>query len=192
MAKLIFTYGAMNSAKSASLIMQAYSLRANGKNVLIVKPTLDDRDGDVVKSRAVPTELKADLVVEPSLYGAICFAAHTHKPHIVLVDEAQFLTTKQVEELAYIVDTLGITVQAYGLMTDFRGELFAGSKRLVELADVVERVRSECTECSNEGIINARFIDGKITLEGEQIVTGAEETYRVLCRKCFSEYAESD
>jgi thymidine kinase len=70
-------------------------------------------------------------------------------------------------------------------MTTFKGELFEGSKRLVELADVVERIRSECTRCDREGIMNARFVDGKFQSDGETVVVGKEESYRVLCRKCF-------
>lgn len=184
MAKLIYRYGAMNSAKSARLIMDAYSMRNDGKTVEIFKPVLDDRDGCYIKSRAVPTSLPAHVVKDE---GYMFSTVMQNKPRIVLVDEVQFFTPEQVDELISIVDTLNTTVIAYGLLTDFMGEQFAGSKRLVEMADVVERVRSECTECNNEGIINARYVNGQIQLNGEQIVTGAEETYKVLCRKCYFE-----
>lgn len=186
MAKLIFSYGSMNAMKSATLIMQAYTHRTNGKTVIVVKPALDTRDGALVRSRAVPTAIPADIVIKADDVGNVFGSLLIERPRIVLVDEAQFLTVDQVEELASIVDVLDVTVQCYGLMTDFRGEMFAGSKRLVELADVVERIRSECTECGNEGIINARFVNGVLQTQGEQIVTGAEESYKVLCRNCFT------
>lgn len=187
MAKLIFRYGSMNSAKSADLIMQAYRLRADGKKVQIFKPALDTRDGAFVRSRAVPTELKANLVQADDV-GFIFSEVVKYKPRIVLVDEVQFLTVEQVEELASVVDVQGITVIAYGLLTDFRGLMFAGSKRLAELADNIERLRSECVQCNNEGVVNARFINGQVQRDGEQIVVGAEEKYKVLCRKCYFDH----
>jgi thymidine kinase len=190
MAKLLFSYGGMNASKSAVLKMQAFNHEQNGKKVLIYKPKLDNRN-DGVFSRAIPTYTPVNLVVAPEDEGIMFLMAFKQRPRTVLIDEAQFLTPAQIEELALIVDTLDITVHAYGLMTDFRTELFAGSKRLVELADNVERIRSECTQCNNEGIANARFINGQPTLTGEQIVTGAEETYKVLCRKCFNELCQT-
>lgn len=184
MAKLIFRYGSMNASKSANLIMDMFGHKANGKSVLAFKSTMDVRDYGYITSRATETKIPANLI-SPDMNGAMFEVTETFMPRMVFVDEVQFLTIQQIEELAEIVDVLGVTVQAYGLMADFRGELFEGSKRLVELADVVERIRSECTECSNEGIMNARFIDGELQTEGETVLVGAEQTYKVLCRKCY-------
>lgn len=186
MAKLIFRYGSMNASKSANLIMEYYGHKANGKSVLAFKPTLDTRDFGYVVSRAIETKIPASLIT-PDIEGIMYSMTKTFMPRIVFVDEVQFLTTKQIDELAKIVDKLGVTVQAYGLMTTFKGELFEGSKRLVELADVVERIRSECTQCSNEGLINARFVDGEMQADGETVVVGKEQEYKVLCRKCYNE-----
>ena len=186
MAKLVYNYGAMNSAKSARLIMDAYQLRADGKNVLIFKPALDDRDNGIVRSRAVPTALDATTIGVDEEGIMFSYATAEH-PRVVLADEVQFFTPEQIDELVAIVDVLGVTVITYGLLTDFRGELFAGSKRLIEAGAILERVRSECTICNEDGAFNARYVNGVITLQGEQIVTGAEETYRVLCRKCYNE-----
>lgn len=187
LAKLIFRYGSMNSSKSANLIMDLYTHLQNNKTTLVFKPHHDTRDYGIVSSRALSTKIKADLVVKETEENSMLELAQRIKPRVIFVDEVNFFTKNQIDELAKIVDTVGVTVIAYGLMTTFKGELFEGSKRLVELADVVERIRSECTRCSNEGLMNARFLDGEIQSDGETIVTGAEETYRVLCRKCYSE-----
>ncbi|WP_256719482.1 thymidine kinase [Paenibacillus odorifer] len=181
----MFRYGSMNASKSANLIMDWHNLKTNGKHVLAFKPTLDIRDYGYITSRAIETKIPAGLVT-PDIDGIMYCMTKTFMPRTVLVDEVQFLTAKQIDELASIVDKLGVTVQAYGLMTNFKGELFEGSKRLVELADVVERIRSECTECSNEGLINARFVDGVLQTDGLEVVVGAEQLYKVLCRSCYS------
>lgn len=185
MSKLIFLYGSMDASKSAQLIMDAFGYSQQGKDYLVFKPSLDTRDNAVVSSRALDTEIPVDKMIEPDDSDLMFNMAMSTFPRIVFVDEVQFFTPKQIEELARIVDVIGITVKAYGLMTTFRGEQFDGSRRLVDLADVVERIRSECTKCSNDGIMNARFLDDKFQTDGETVVVGAEETYRVLCRKCY-------
>lgn len=184
MSKLIFRYGSMNASKSANLIMDWYGHKSNGKNTLVFKSTIDTRDFGYVTSRAILTKIPATLIT-PEIDGAMYELAEAFQPRAVFVDEVQFFTSKQIDELAAIVDALGITVHAYGLMTTFKSELFEGSKRLVELADVIERIRSECTECSNEGLMNARFADGAMQGDGETVVVGAEQEYKVLCRKCY-------
>lgn len=195
MAKLIFRYGSMNASKSANLIMDWHGHKSNGKSVLAFKSTKDTRDYGYITSRAIETRIPATLVT-PDAAGIMYSMTKTFMPRIVFVDEVQFFSAKQIEELARIVDELGVTVHAYGLMTDFKRELFAGSRRLVELADVVERIRSECTTttCYNEGLINARFIDGVLQTDGETVVVGKEEeedkrkpVYKVLCRQCYEQ-----
>lgn len=185
MSKLIFRYGSMNASKSAQLIMDSYGHNQNGKDILVFKPAQDTRDENFITSRALNTKIPVDRTIKPEDHDVMFDATMKSLPRIVFIDEAQFFTEKQIEELATIVDVIGVTVQAYGLMTTFKGELFEGSKRLVELSDVVERIRSECTRCSNEGIMNVRYVDGEFQADGETIVVGAEETYKVLCRKCF-------
>jgi thymidine kinase len=174
----------MSASKSAQLIMEWYGHRQHNKETLVFKPKLDTRDVNV-KSRALDTEIPADLLVEEGVLGEMFDRAMNTLPRVIYVDEIQFFNKEQIEELARIVDIIGVTVIAYGLMTTFKGELFEGSKRLVELADVVERIRTECTRCQNEGIMNGRFVDGKLQLDGETVLVGAEETYTVLCRRCF-------
>lgn len=184
MAKLIYMYGAMNSLKSGQLIADYHRLTADGKRVLVVKPALDTRDGAEVKSRALPLTVPA-YVLQAGKERDFTDYVGKLRPRTVLVDEVQFFTPAMVEALAFIVDAYGVTVKAYGLLTDFKTELFTGSKRIIELANVIERIRSECTECTDDGVVNARMVNGKVVTEGEQIVTGAEELYKVLCRKCF-------
>lgn len=174
----------MNASKSANLIMDAYGHKFNGKSILVFKPSLDTRDYGYVVSRAIETKIPASLIT-PDIDGVMYSMTKTFMPRIVFIDEVQFFTAKQIDELASIVDKLEVTVQAYGLMTNFKSELFEGSKRLVELADVVERIRSECSVCSNEGLMNARFYNGELQKDGAEIVVGAEQEYKVLCRKCY-------
>lgn len=188
MAKLIFRYGAMNASKSAQLIMDWHNANQNNKDTLVFKPSIDTRTSKV-SSRAIQTEVEA-ITISPYDDNFMYSIAMKKMPRVIFVDETQFFTAKQIEELARIVDTIGVTVIAYGLMTTFKGELFEGSKRLVELADVVERIRSECTECDKEGLMNARFVDGIIQADGSTIVVGAEESYKVLCRKCYNKKIE--
>lgn len=188
MSKLIFRYGSMNASKSAQLIMDWYNANQNNKEVLVFKPSLDNRFGETkVASRAIQTEVEA-YPISPISMNAMYTMALNSNARVILADEIQFFTKEQIEELALIVDKVGITVIAYGLMTNFKGELFEGSKRLVELADVVERIRSECTLCDKEGLMNARFINGEFAKEGQEILIGAEESYKVLCRKCYNKF----
>ncbi len=184
MSKFVFRYGSMNASKSAQLIMDWYNANQNNKDTLVFKPSIDTRTSKV-SSRAVQTEVDA-ISISPHDKNYMYSIAMKRMPRVIFIDEAQFFKPEQIEELARIVDIIGVTVIAYGLMTTFKGEMFEGSKRLVELADVVERIRSECTQCSNEGVMNARYINGVFQQDGETVVVGAEEAYKVLCRKCYN------
>ena len=113
----------------------------------------------------------------------------TYKPQLkwILVDEAQFLTAEQVDQLAALVDKFGISVMCYGLRTDFKTQLFEGSKRLFEIADTIEEIKSSC-ECDNKCIFNARIDKyGKVVVDGEQIEIGGDDRYTSMCRKCYHE-----
>jgi thymidine kinase len=121
--------------------------------------------------------LMTSLIEDFSLQGL-------RTPCWVLVDEAQFLSAKQVEQLGLVVDNLNINVMCYGLRTDFLSRMFEGSKRLMELADEIDEIKTSCS-CGRKAIVNARFHNGEITTEGEQIMIGGNETYVPLCRKCY-------
>ncbi len=181
MAKLYFRYGAMGSSKTANAIMVHYNYRERGQNALLLKPRLDSRDGaKVVGSRSglfAPCEYIEDLgKIDLQLYDCL------------IVDEAQFLTKRQVQDLADIVDRRGIPVICYGLRADFRGNLFEGSHWLLAWADTIEEVKTVCF-CGRKATCNARVLNGKVIKSGEQIVLGGNESYVALCRKHWAEGA---
>lgn len=175
MAKLYFRYGAMGSSKSANAIMVQYNYRERGQNALMLKPRLDQRDGDrIVGSRS---GLSA-----PCLFVEDLDTVNLDNYACVIVDEAQFLTKDQVWQLSEIADTKNIPVICYGLRADFRGNLFEGSTWLLAWADTIEEIKTVCW-CGRKATYNARVIDGQVAREGEQIVLGGNESYVALCRR---------
>jgi thymidine kinase len=183
MAKLYFRYGAVGSAKTMNLIAVAYSYKEQDKRTLVIKPSMDIRFGaEVVKSRA-GLELKADLLVDEDteLHDELFDGVHC-----VLVDEAQFIPPRVIEQLRHVASALNVPVMAYWLRQDFRSQLFAGSKRLLELADKIEEVKSTCQYCNAKACLSLRTIDGVGTVEGEQVVLGCE-MYVPVCYPHFYE-----
>ena len=179
MAKLYFRYGAMGSSKTANAIMVHYNYEERGKKALMFKPMLDKRDGaKLVASRAGLT-CACDFIENIGDYNVTDYAC-------VIVDEAQFLTKAQVENLVHIVDDLNVPVVAYGLRTDFRGEFFEGSLWLMAWADTIEEVKTVCW-CGKKATYNTRIYNGKVIKEGEQILLGGNESYTSLCRKHWAE-----
>lgn len=175
MAKLYFRYGAMGSSKTANAVMVQYNYRERGCEVLMLKPKLENRDGaTIVRSRCgLEAECRyVEDLPKIDLTGISC----------VIVDEAHFLTRSQVRALVDIVDDYGIPVICYGLRTDFRGELFEGSRELLCWADTIEEIKTICW-CGRKATFNARVHDGKIVREGEQIMLGGNSTYISLCRR---------
>ncbi len=194
MAKLIYYYGSMASSKTLRLLSTAYNFEEKGVQIMVLKPSLDTRDGDnIIRSRA-GLERKCVMVDKGiDLYNAVktysnFLSTQFEQLKTVIIDECQFLTEKQVDELSDVVDNLGINVMCYGLRTDFRSKLFQGSKRLFEIADTIEEIKSTC-ECGNRKTsINARFDEnGEIITDGNQVMIGGNETYTALCRKCWKD-----
>lgn len=178
MAKLYFRYGAMGSSKTANAIMVWYNYRERGKNALLLKPAIDTRNGArKVWSRS---GLEAECVWLDELDMD---KVRAHEYDCLIIDEAQFMSKEQVDNLVYIVDTLDVPVICYGLRTDFQGNFFPGSHWLLARADTIEEVKTICW-CGHKATNNAR-LDGKggITREGEQVVLGANDKYIGLCRK---------
>ena len=183
MNRLVFYYGAMNSGKSLQLLAFAAKLRNKNIPYLVIKPSTDTRDGQFISSRPLQEKLPCTMWESDTPFPPEWLDS---KPKYILVDEAQFLTKEQVEQLAYIVDTCGIDVICYGLRTDFRTLLFEGSKRLFELADEIHEIDDKDIDAQgNKVIINARIVDGKVTLEGPQVVIGSEDKYLSMSRKEF-------
>ena len=175
MAKLYFRYGAMGSSKTANAIMVQYNYHERGQNALMVKPRLDNRDGErIVGSRS---GLSAPCIYMEEL-DSVDLSAY----NCIIVDEAQFLKKEQVARLVEIVDRMNIPVICYGLRADFRGELFEGSTWLMAWADTIEEIKTVCW-CGRKATCNARVVDGKVAREGEQIVLGGNESYVALCRR---------
>jgi len=189
MAKLYFRYGAMGSSKTLNLLAVAHTYRQQGKEVLLLKPSLDLRFGaSSIRSRA-GLEKTADVLLDAdsdvtklNFEGISC----------LLVDEAQFLLPSQVEQLRRVTLDNDLPVICYGLRTDFRSRLFPGSQRLMELADSIEEIKMTCTYCQKKATFNPRFVNGKATLEGAVVEVGAEEKYLAVCARCFAELIGAD
>lgn len=182
MKKLYFFYGAMNAGKSAHILMKAHIAEEQGKKTLILKPKKDTRDLGVVKSRAIKDSKKAYIFDDNiDLYKLITDI----NPNIIFVDEVNFLNPKQIDCLADITIKHNIPVLCFGLLVDFKGELFESSKRLIELADSFENIFSECDFCKNKATHHLRKINDRYVFNGESILVGDTDTYNSVCRKCF-------
>jgi thymidine kinase len=181
----------MSSGKTLKLLSTAYNLEENNIQIMVLKPSLDTRDGEgTIRSRAGLERKCISIDKETNLYKAIkayknVLAAQFETLRWVIVDEAQFLTSEQVEQLSDAVDFLDVNVMCFGLRTDFKSHMFEGSKRLFELADTIEEMKSYC-DCGNKAIINARFDEnGNMLTSGEQVQIGGDETYKAICRECY-------
>ena len=179
MAQLYFKYGAMGSSKTANALMARFNYEERGQQCLLVKPRIDQRDGErVVVSRI---GLKHECIYFDELQQLS--AMELQQNACIIVDEAQFLSREDVRWLARLVDDLDIPVMCYGLRSDFKGDLFPGSYELLVMADKIEEVKTICW-CGKKATFNARFDeDGKVLKEGEQVVLGANDTYIGLCRR---------
>jgi thymidine kinase len=182
MAKLYFRYAAMNAGKTTQLLQVKYNYEERGQRVLLFKPKIDTRDGDRVRSRIGLESLAILLEPESDVFTIVRAETAKGAVHCVILDEAQFLTREQVEALCRVVDDLGIAVIAYGLRSDFRGELFPGSAALLALADSIEEVKTICW-CGKKAIMNTRVKGGRAVFEGEQVQIGGNESYISLCRR---------
>lgn len=198
MAKLLFRYGVMGSAKTLNLLTTAYQFDDKGIPCLVFKPSTDTRgESNVIQSRikslkreCISIHPETDIFNFVSNYRQFQQASMEAVISWILVDEAQFLSEKQIDELAEVVDKLGINVICYGLRTDFRSQFFPGSKRLMEIADSIEEIKASC-QCGKKATINARIDEnGRIITDGSQILIGGDEQYVGLCRKCWNKLKE--
>jgi thymidine kinase len=187
MAKLYFSYAAMNAGKSTILLQAAYNYRERGMEVLLLTSSLyrDEADGHI--SSRIGIGADATLYTrETDLFALIRTELEQVKISAIFVDEAQFLTRDQVWQLARAADQLGVPVLAYGLRTDFRGELFEGSSALLAIADSLREIRTIC-ECGRKATMVIRLgPDGETLTEGEQ-VSIAKATYVSVCRRHWEE-----
>jgi thymidine kinase len=181
----------MNSSKTANLLMTAHNYKTQGKKVFLLKPKLDDRFGMWnIASRALNTSYQADILLEPSDKDIIENIKNIDDIFCVLVDECQFLSEQNIEALRNLTNT--VPVICYGLRTDYKSYLFEGSKRLMELADSIEEIKTICVECDRKAVMNAKFfIDsvGKkhiVKSGSSEPDLGAEEKYQPMCWKCWN------
>lgn len=186
MAKLHFIYGTMNSGKTATLIQAWYNYQERGMQALILKPIIDDRDPvgqRQVRSRTGVAAPAIAISPNDDLFNVVCTALSHQTYRCVMIDEAQFLTPSQVEELAMIVDNIHIPVMAYGLRVDFQSQLFPGSARLLALADRLEEQRTIC-HCGKKATHVLRLDDdGCVVTDGDQVLTGGNDRYVSVCRR---------
>lgn len=185
-AYLKFYYGAMGCGKTRKLQGDYHSKKEDGFDVIVVKPIIDTKGDNKTLARDGGT-VEATFLIgkEDNIYFDISKYLLQHTLDFILVDEAQFLESSQVDQLTEIVDILGITVICYGLRTDFQSKLFEGSKRLFEVCDGAEGIDRQCS-CGNGKINNMRLYNGIPVFEGEQVaIDGIEASYEAVCRRCY-------
>ena len=188
-AKLKFYFGAMGCGKTRKLQGDYYSKLEDGFDVVVMKPMIDKKGDDKTLARD-GNMLSVDIIVrdDDNIFLLMAKYLLSYNVDFILVDEAQFLSKNQVDELSDVVDVLGINVICYGLRTDFRGQLFEGSKRLIETADDLEVVKRQCS-CGNDKIYNMRLEGGIPVFEGEVVaIDGIDATYESMCRKCYKNH----
>lgn len=187
MAKLYFRYGAMNSGKSTLLLQVAYNYEERGMHVLLLKPGVDTKGEDEIVSRLGVRRRVDRVIAEETDCRALVQEERNKRPiDCILVDEAQFLSPRHVEQLFAAVMDTRIPCICYGLRTDFRGEGFPGSQRLLELAHSLEELKTIC-HCGRKAIMNIRRVNGKTVFEGDQVVIDNNATveYEAVCGQCF-------
>lgn len=186
--KLYFRYGTMGSAKTAMLLTTAYNFEERGVSYLCLKPVTDTREErNVIRSR-IGIERECRWIYPDTDMWQMAreyFRQIGQVAEWLLIDEAQFLRAEQVDQLARVVDDMGSNVVCYGLRTDFQTHLFEGSRRLFEIADTIDEIKSTCN-CGNKTIVNARIdANGDFVNEGEQVEIGGNDRYVAVCRKCW-------
>ena len=186
MAKIHFFYSTMNAGKSTALLQSNHNYIENGMDTMLFIPKADaDKNNGYIESRI---GLKEKATVVDSEFNFYDFVKNesSENTHCILIDEVQFLNKAQIEQIGQITDELNIPAMCYGIRTDFRGELFEGSKYLLALADNLIELKTVCSMCSKKAIMVVRLDnDGKVLTEGEKIQIGGNETYQVVCRKHF-------
>lgn len=183
MAKLYFKYGAMGSSKTANALITKFNYEERGMRVWLIKPALDDRNGITkVHSRI---GIEADAFVVSTDTDLIDEFKSREGIHAIIADECQFFSVSQIDQLRRIVDEYDVPVLCFGLRTDFMTHLFDGSKRLFEVADSITEIKTICA-CGKKAIVNARIDgDGRVLVEGGQILIGGNDAYVAMCHSCW-------
>ena len=185
MAKLYFKYGAMGSSKTAQALITKYNYEENELQVWLIKPSADVRDGASRLRSRIGLEAEVEILPPEGDVYARFQDAQLGRCDVIIVDECQFLMEEQVDQLRAIVDDFNVPVMCFGLRTDFQCHLFAGSRRLMEVADTIQEIKTIC-DCGAKATVNARIgADGKIVTEGAQLLLGGNDSYIAMCHKCW-------
>ena len=185
LAKLYFKYGAMGSSKTAQALITKYNYEENDLQVWLLKPSADTRDGETVLRSRIGLQSPVEVVgPETDLYRLFS-DTRRGRCDVIIVDECQFLSEDQIDQLRAVVNDFGIPVMCFGLRTDFRTRLFPGSRRLMEVADTIQEIKTIC-DCGAKATVNARIgADGHIITEGAQVFLGGNDAYIAMCHKCY-------
>ena len=185
MAKLYFKYGAMGSSKTAQALITKYNYEENDLKVWLIKPSADVRDGAATLRSRIGLEAQVE-VIPPEIDVLERFVREKEGScDVIIVDECQFLTEAQIDQLRAIVDEHNVPVMCFGLRTDFQTKLFPGSLRLMEVADTIQEIKTIC-DCGAKATVNARIdSQGHIVTQGAQVVLGGNDSYTAMCHKCY-------
>ena len=185
MAKLYFKYGAMGSSKTAQALITKYNYEENDLSVWLLKPSADARDGVRILRSRIGLEASADIISPEMDIFRRFETEKLGQVDVIIVDECQFFTSRQIDQLREIVDAYNLPVMCFGLRTDFQTKLFPGSRRLMEVADSILEIKTIC-DCGAKATVNARIDeDGHIVTEGAQVVLGGNDSYIAMCHKCY-------
>lgn len=189
MAKLYFKYGAMGSSKSAQALITKFNYEERGMKVWLVKPAIDDRDGEAVIKSRIGLQAEAEIIGQNENIREK-FLAQTARD-VIIADECQFFTPEQIDGFRKIVDQMGVPVLCFGLRTDFLTHCFPGSLRLFEIADSITEIKTIC-ECGRKATVNARLDErGNVVTEGSQVLLGGNDRYVAMCHDCWEKRIES-
>ena len=185
MAKLYFKCGAMGSSKTAQALITKYNYEENDLKVWLIKPSADVRDGAATLRSRIGLEAQVE-VIPPEIDVLERFVREKEGScDVIIVDECQFLTEAQIDQLRAIVDEHNVPVMCFGLRTDFQTKLFPGSLRLMEVADTIQEIKTIC-DCGAKATVNARIDgEGHIVTQGAQVVLGGNDSYIAMCHKCY-------
>ena len=185
MAKLYFKYGAMGSSKTAQALITKYNYEENGMNVWLIKPSADTRDGQQILRSRIGLEAVVEVVPPERDVYQLYLETQEGKCDAIIVDECQFLTEPQIDQLRSVVNDFNVPVMCFGLRTDFQTRLFPGSRRLMEVSDTIQEIKTMC-DCGAKATVNARIDgNGHIVTEGAQVVLGGNDSYIAMCHRCY-------
>ena len=185
MAKLYFKYGAMGSSKTAQALITKYNYEENDLRVWLIKPSADTRDGVQILRSRIGLEAQVEVIPpQTDLYDQF-LQTRRDRCDVIIVDECQFFTPEQIDQLRAIVNDFSIPVMCFGLRTDFQTKLFPGSMRLMEVADTILEIKTIC-DCGAKATVNARIdTNGHVVTEGAQVELGGNDRYIAMCHKCY-------